>query len=397
MRIIIHFTVCLLSIILIFFVGQGQGIPQFPIVSWSPTLNLIAIVKSEDHIEIVDSITGSTVYSFATGGLITSIDWSYDSQYLAGIRPIDGKILIWDTIGGKLITQLSGKPSFNNYGLLDWHPTQYILVSVATELDGGAPLEFWQMTDNSFSSLPIGYPVSAYDLSWNETGDHLAVVNVHSIYIFENPLQSMTDPQVIPIYGVYELAWTSNNRQLIAYSIDGSINFVNIDTSLIAQKISAPPRKQQEGVATLRWLNTNYFVYSTWDGLITLVDGDTGQVLNSWNTQLKMARNSLTISPFGAQIFIGGFASESNVSQIQSQLIVPIATLDRFAEIATSCGAPTSLTAMNTSLQSETAIASEAQQLESHLDTLPEGTIPASCEADLRAITQAIVSEQNSR
>jgi GTP-sensing pleiotropic transcriptional regulator CodY len=47
-------------------------------------------------------------------------------------------------------------------------------------------------------------------------------------------------------------------------------------------------------------------------------------------------------------------------------------------------------------LQVETAIASEAQALETQLDALTEGTIPASCEADLRAITQVIVSEQNS-
>ncbi|MCU0512356.1 MAG: hypothetical protein MUE40_07275, partial [Anaerolineae bacterium] len=74
-------------------------------------------------------------------------------------------------------------------------------------------------------------------------------------------------------------------------------------------------------------------------------------------------------------------------------ILVPLPTLDRFAQIAASCGAPASLTALDTALQSEAAIAAEAQRLETQLDALPAGAIPPACAADLRAIAAAMQAQ----
>jgi hypothetical protein len=152
---------------------------------------------------------------------------------------------------------------------------------------------------------------------------------------------------------------------------------------------------------------------ATWlDGNVAILDPFSGDIITSFVPTM----NAILIgySPSGTRLILGFYNAlplvddgltnhiefHAEFSQMELngliEIIVPIATLDRFMEIATSCGAPTSLTALSTSLQSETAIASEAQALEAQLDALPEGTIPASCEADLRAIVQAIVSEQSS-
>jgi len=72
------------------------------------------------------------------------------------------------------------------------------------------------------------------------------------------------------------------------------------------------------------------------------------------------------------------------------EILVPIATAERFAEIAASCGAPVVLTQIDTGLQAEAAIVAQAQTLEVQLDTLPDNAIPVGCEADLRAIAEAI-------
>jgi hypothetical protein len=79
-----------------------------------------------------------------------------------------------------------------------------------------------------------------------------------------------------------------------------------------------------------------------------------------------------------------------------AQIIVPDTSPARFNQIATFCNVPNSLTNFDTSIQAESAIETQAQTLLTQLDALPDNTIPASCEADLRAIAQAIVSEQNS-
>ncbi len=103
------------------------------------------------------------------------------------------------------------------------------------------------------------------------------------------------------------------------------------------------------------------------------------------------------VSRFGGRLFL--YSPISSQSQIETDpledlVIVAIApTLDRFAEIAAACGAPNTLTDIDTSLTDPTAIATQAQALLVVLDALPEGTIPPGCAADLGAIAEAIIAE----
>jgi hypothetical protein len=122
--------------------------------------------------------------------------------------------------------------------------------------------------------------------------------------------------------------------------------------------------------------------------------------------------NNINYSPSGGQLmlgfnlFVSGNVADAplsdNVYVSQSllggsaQIIVPDTSPARFNQIATFCNVPNSLTNFDTSIQAESAIETQAQTLLTQLDTLPDNTIPASCEADLRAIAQAIVTEQNS-
>ncbi|MBZ0275120.1 MAG: hypothetical protein K8I60_03180, partial [Anaerolineae bacterium] len=72
------------------------------------------------------------------------------------------------------------------------------------------------------------------------------------------------------------------------------------------------------------------------------------------------------------------------------QVVVPVATLDRFAEIAASCNAPATLTSFDTTVQAANAIATQAQVLTAQLTALPSGAIPPGCKADLLAIAAAL-------
>ncbi|MCB9456128.1 MAG: hypothetical protein H6671_09085 [Anaerolineaceae bacterium] len=85
-------------------------------------------------------------------------------------------------------------------------------------------------------------------------------------------------------------------------------------------------------------------------------------------------------------------AAQSGSSEFNGliQVVVPVATLDRFAEIAASCNAPTTLTNFNTTVQTPNAIATQAQALTVQLTALPSGAIPPGCKADLLAIAAAL-------
>ena len=95
------------------------------------------------------------------------------------------------------------------------------------------------------------------------------------------------------------------------------------------------------------------------------------------------------VSPFGGVIVFLRPMANSLISGLD--IFVLTATLDRFAQIAASCGAPNTLTDFDTSLTDPAAIAAQAQALLAQLDALPENAIPAGCAADLRAIAEAIM------
>ena len=116
---------------------------------------------------------------------------------------------------------------------------------------------------------------------------------------------------------------------------------------------------------------------------------------------------SMDYSPFGSRLAIGSNSYQlqyispdrrvepKNLPYVQSvpniglEVFVPIATVERFAEIAASCNAPASLTQVDSALQTDAA-----QTLLTQLDAVPEGAIPVGCEADLRAIAEAIQQSQ---
>ncbi len=163
---------------------------------------------------------------------------------------------------------------------------------------------------------------------------------------------------------------------------------------------------------TLVWSPDDTQIATYLDGNMTMLDSVSGDVINSFDT--KSNASIIGYSPSGSRL-LTGLASDSSFdasryssSQIQTeplsefrqtaldgliQIFVPIATLDRFAEIAVVCNAPGTLTDFDTDLTDPAAIAAQAQALLTAINALPEGVISPGCAADLHAIAEAIIAQ----
>lgn len=147
-------------------------------------------------------------------------------------------------------------------------------------------------------------------------------------------------------------------------------------------------------VVSMVWSPDDTQIATWFDGNVNILDSANGDVLDSFS--ITPNYDFIGYSPWGGRITMGLYRSQSDVPPVLDdliQIIVPLTTLDRFAEIATSCGAPGTLTDFDTSLTDPAAIAAQAQTLLAQLDALPEGTIPSGCAADLSAIAEAIIAE----
>jgi len=147
-------------------------------------------------------------------------------------------------------------------------------------------------------------------------------------------------------------------------------------------------------VVSMVWSPDDTQIATWFDGNVNILDSANGDVLDSFS--ITPNYDFIGYSPWGGRITMGLYRSQSDVPPVLDdliQIIVPLTTLDRFAEIATSCGAPGTLTDFDTSLTDPAAIAAQAQALLVALNALPDGTIPPGCAADLRAIAEAIIAE----
>jgi WD40 repeat protein len=377
------------------------GVIQNP--GYSPDRN------SFGYINVTNMISGEVVFTITTPSSFTSVVWSPDNTRLA-LGSFAGTVWIVDATTGERITNLFGHEA--TVTDIDWNSSGTQIVSSGNwdEL-----VIVWDAITYETVSKPetIGFPSS---VRFSPNDQSLILGTDAGLYLFPVGLTDRSE-----IYRNYQISenWTtslsiSNDGTRI---VAGTVAIRNIVSGLrppaIVYVIDANSgtvitqiASDHGSIRNVQWSPDNaYIIVSSEDDITQVLDASTGTVQTEFPTSGRYT-TGIEFSEYGGQLIYGNSFDGSVFSQdetIQSaalpspiQMIVPIATLDRFTEIATSCGAPTSLIALNTSLQSETAIASEAQQLEAQLDTLPEGTIPASCEADLHAIVQAIVSEQSS-
>ncbi len=295
-------------------------------------------------------VDGTTIILRDAGGVSTTV---YDSRTGAVVRPIMGPYWgsAWDMI---------------------WSPDRSLVAANATKqiilLDPNSGFEVRRF------AVPDQDTMSVYTLSWSNNGQQIAL----SVAREQNtqPQQSTFD------YDILLLDVASGSFTTLAHSLPEHTFYILWSN-------------QDSELATIT--NSEILIFATEDG----------DLLSRFSRRNGVFAGA-SYSQFAGQLRVGysilfdrglNQGSASNVAQdgINEfngliQIVVPVATLDRFAEIAASCNAPALLTSFDTTVQAANAIATQAQALTAQLTALPDDAIPPGCKADLLAIAAALAA-----
>ena len=321
--------------------------------------------------EILDSATLETIMTIYDYILGYSGQWSPDGTEIAFIRGDERGLRIYDAKTGTFKREFSG---------IEWA--------------GGAEAGPYWSPDGQYFVRNSGrngiYLIDAV------TGTLIARHEVNMYFIFE------------PLWSPDSTRLATQGERLGPLEARGSENpTIIILDALTGEELSSI--RIEHNVGRMTWSPDSQQISGFQQDVVTTWETSTGNVISQLSVPTNLL-SELRYSEYAAQLNIASVVVTSNLAQNNNQAleefrnpalvqqigqggimttIVPIATPERFAEIAVSCGAPATLAETNATLQAQSADA-QSQSLLAQLDALPADAISAGCAADLRAIAEAI-------
>jgi len=398
--------VVLISVVVLFPLNAEAQNPQsVSILKWSPDGDLIAGGDDLGFLRIWDAKTGETILQFqAHRSIVTSLSWSADGTRLASVSPDEAVVRIWNTNNGQAISELQAERGYEGLSYVAWNPKRDLLVNVATVIDGGSSLRFWNAADESYELLPISYDVSAYDIAWSPDGTRLGVADSRGVYIFSNFTSAEMEPHVLAPFAP-SIAWSPDSSKLATVDVmAGIIRILAVGTGEVLMTFQGPPRDLEHGIASIAWSPDGIQLASDgFDGSTQIWNSITGELVETILLSRGGGRGLMSWSPYGGRLALGSAPSgasaiaRSNVSGVTTQniadgavqIVVPAPSLERLQAIADACNAPSTVERLLPTSEA----AGQLSTFVSGVEALPQDTIPPACAADLMAVAEALQSQ----
>lgn len=324
---------------------------------FSPDGNRLAVARCQ-FIDIYDSVTGELLHThFADFAdpptCVREIDWRADgTRYITAAGE---DITVWDAITYEPLHRLNrgevwGAAFQPGGDLIAVGGSGGIELLPPTLDTGGQPF-------GTFTIRPAYYIAA---LEWNASGTRLAFTTHSSDVLGFRPSE----------LGVYDL---SQHAEVLHMSLDSETAY-GLDWSADEQQVVSQSR----------------------DGRVRVWDLENGTQIAEYSSTPRLYAIDAAFSPFGGVLAYGRSLEDTlmtqRTAQTQSDLVafvVPDPSPERLQAIADLCGAP-----LTVDCQLDTAIAAaDMSSLIAQVESLPTGTIPPACAADLIAVAEAIQSQ----
>jgi hypothetical protein len=290
--------------------------------------------------------------------------WSYDGRSIAFRRDDGRATVIYNAVDGTLLKSFSSQSVVWRAayeGGVEWSPDNRYFARVA-----GSSGDLFIM-NAATGRIAFEYQFeneNIQDIIWSPDSTQMLLKTTGEVtssgFQYDWMLIEIATGSTIPMVNFQNITpfswdWSPDGTQFAARSADNRIHIWDIKTG---QMISSSPAFPFQII---------YMNYSP----------NSGRLMVGLNPIFPYE-----VKPSDYEATAAHYQSSSALDGV-IQFIVPIATLDRFSEIAAACGAPSRLT--------DSIITTEAQMLITQLDALTDDAIPASCEGDLRAVAEAMM------
>jgi WD40 repeat protein len=390
-------------------------------VAWSPDGQIVTFGRIDGTISLENVLTQASLSSWqAHSDRVTDIAWSPDGRHLA-TASFDRLVKIWDASTGMLNHELAGHTDW--VLSVTWTPDGANIISGSAEEPGN--LRVWNAV--SGQQVLATRAGSIGDFAWSRDGSILAytspvsIVGLVSGETFQ-PLDFFLDVD----FPTVSAAWSPDDALLAIGQTDGSISVWSVadrQTLYTVQGSSTPITTHDFWITSVQALafaeDGLQFMSVTADGTVRNWNTETGTLSSA--TRLPTSIRRAEWSPYAGQLLYADTIIASSQDQQQTlpniasgsvvETVVPFPSLDRLADIQAACVAdapgvatlpapestpqPDAIAAVESlAAQDVTALTFDALPAYiAQVESLPEGSIPPACAADLIAVAAAVIAE----
>lgn len=317
-------------------------------LEWNPDGTHIASGSPDGSIRIWDMLTrqATPIIQFAqpngSGRAVLDIDWSPDSRFIVAARET-GQVIIWDASTG--VEQATF--SHESFAVsVAWHPDGSIVASGG--LNGEVFL--WNVTSQSLDTfLPAGGEFNAVgSVAWSPDGTKIAVGTRYAqkanLLVFDYPTGNLLFETLGISNGYVSLLWSPNNAEIAAGDVDR----------------------------------------------VTVVDATDGNILDT--IEANGFADLAAWSPFGGRLVARPLDDQASTRSLNAgfQIIVPSPSLEKLNSLQADCTQTSEIRSVVEPVQS----ADELKDFIAQIDTLTDEQIDPTCAADLTAVAEALIAEQ---
>jgi WD40 repeat protein len=244
-------------------------------VAWNPKGRQLAVASLDNSVKIWDVVDGSLLLTLqGHTDQIWSISWSPDGARIASASK-DKTVRIWDTHTGALLTTLSHP---EKVWTVTWSPDGARIASGGGEPDTVRSrfIQIWDSTTYTmlvnidFGELPSG---AVGFLAWKPDSTQLASI-AGGVQILD--VQTGHLVQDIPLDGIDFVAWSPDSKLLLTTSVEPSISIRDLATGVFTPDL----RGHQAVVIAAAWSSDSREVVTiSEDGTIRKWNATTGQQL----------------------------------------------------------------------------------------------------------------------
>lgn len=270
---------------------------------------------------------------------VQKIEFSSDDEYLASSGSFySSEVRLWNTETGKLIQVLSidnedteNFVSLQSVSSLSFHPNLNKLLAVAN-IFGDVTL--WDINTGDWlnsqsGSLLIRYPqlseLKGSIVKFSPDGSFLAVANEESVQLWKPSNWSL---QKIEVNRSQTVCFSANRKTLAIATQDGFLQFFDLETSVLSEKIRANKRSinQIKFIAVGGSFENETLLSFGSEGLVRFWSLD-GHLIEEIRLDPKIEPReiqSIDFSPDGKTLIIFGLSTEISLVNIETQEIKTI-------------------------------------------------------------------------
>jgi WD40 repeat protein len=384
--------------------AQQPDLDQIRAAQWSPDGQLIAYATTLGQIAVVDAVTGDHVWQvspYSDIGIYT-LAWNPE-QSLIAVGGDQATFGVLDAYTGQILESYDGHTG--TITSVKWKPDGSQVASVQPY----GTVRIRTLATGEEMALPIQGDVISVE--WKEDGTILAIGGFLRVYFWETATWTYQETLVITDYAT-AMDWPGNGDVIATTGIGignvPGLTLWNVETGDLAQSFSG----HTNTVNTVDWrLDEGLIATSSFDGSVRVWDVDSG--LPTLVIESDQPIFGAYFSPYGGRLAITSTQQTGSVYALVPgaiEIAIPNPSLDRLADIQAACVADapgvTTLPAPESTPQPDAIAAVEslaAQDVTSltidalpayitQVESLPEGSIPPACAADLIAVAEAVMA-----